>query len=164
MLRINGTQQLRDLARDLQREGEKNMAQRLRRTIITEAEVLKADVAAAALAIPAGISNPRQPALRPAIAASLRISVSPMIRTGSAVRLIADGKRMPAGMQSLTAYEEGSDGFRSLHWRHRLFGGDRWFPQASHPYFYPTVVKHLPALQAAIGRVADETAASLAAK
>lgn len=163
--KVNGTTQLRDLARDLKREGEVGMARRLRRNITAEAESLKGDVARAALAIPASTHNPRQPSLRASIAGSLRISVSPMIRNGAGVRLIADGKRMPMGMQSLTAYEEGSDGFRSLSWRHMLWGDEQhWFPQASHPYFMPTVMKHLPALAAAIGRVADETAVALAAK
>jgi hypothetical protein len=164
-VRVTGTAQMNALARDLKREGERGrgLSRRLRKNIIAASEGVKSDVAQAALAIPIRMSNPRQPSLRASIAASLRISVSPMTTKGSAVRLIADGSKMPAGMESLPGYEEGSDGYRSLRWRHPYFGNDRrWYAQDSHPYFMPTVLSHMGLLQSAVTAAVSETAAALA--
>lgn len=151
-----GSRGLRDCARDLQRAGSPaGLSRRMRRQIIASAQPLKAQVQANALAIPSAGTG--STGLRAALAAAVRISVTPMARRTAAVRLIVDGKKMPSFQSSLPAYEEGSDGYRRTNWRHPLFGQDHWYPQASHPFVAPAVPGYVPQAVAAIATAVDET-------
>ncbi len=67
------------------------------------------------------------------------------------VVVMVDGRKMPAGMRRIPAYEEGV----LPRWRHPVFG--RWLPgqpnQPAHPYFYDTVRPLGVASRVAVGRV-----------
>ena len=157
-LRIEGAEQLRSLARDLRKAGSegKILRKNMRRAIQAAAEPMKRDVQAAALAIPA--KGPKSTGLRAALAKSTKVQI---ITSGkkAGVRLFSSGKAMertghPA---TLAGYMEGLG-----RWRHPVFGDtDKWVPQTSHPYFYDTANRHLPAVQAGVIAAVDETAKAL---
>lgn len=139
---------MRDLALDLARAGDpgKGLSRKLRRNLTAATRPIKTDAQANARAIPAHGRN--HTGLRDALARATRISIAASRRTTS-VRLIVDGKRMPAGQQSLPPIVEGLG--RRGRWRHPVFG-DRstWVQQDTHPFVTPAVHKHLPEVQASV--------------
>jgi hypothetical protein len=165
-IKIEGAEQLRSLSRDLKRQGEygQGLRKKLRRNIQIAAEPMKADVKAAALAIPSkgqssGLQN--RAGLRNTLAKAVKLSIRTVGKNVS-VRLVSSAAVMEkAGYYaSLSAYMEGVAG---RPWRHRIFG--EWVTgqgdQEAHPYFYDTANKHLPEVQAAIQAALDETALAI---
>jgi hypothetical protein len=157
--------QIRDFSRDCKRAGSPTAAglsRKMRRKLIASATPVKQAVQRNALAIPA-VSG-YHTGLRAALAAATRISVSPMATRVAVVRLIVDGKKMPAGQQSLPPYMEGDDGFRSLRWRHPVFGphnSTTWSPQDSHRFVAPAVIKTVPVIERGMVAAVDEAIAEL---
>lgn len=157
MFTVTGSRQMRDLALDLARAGDsgRGLSRKLRRNITAATRPIKTDVQANARAILA--KGPAHTGLREALAKATRISILAS-RRQTAVRLIVDGNRMPAGQQKLPAYMEGT----AKKWRHPVFG-DRgtWVNQSAHPFVKPAVAKHLPEVQASVIAAVTETAAEL---
>lgn len=160
MFTVTGSRQMRDLALDLARAGDsgRGLSRKLRRNITAATRPIKTDVQANARAIPA--KGPAHTGLRESLAKATRISIKAS-RRATAVQLIVDGKRMPAGQQKqqkLPAYVEGT----ARRWRHPVWGNRaHWVAQAAHPFVKPAVAKHLPEVQASVIAAVTETAAEL---
>lgn len=161
-------QQIRDIARDLKRAGSPTatgLSRRMRNDLIAAATPIKQAVQQAALAIPA--ASGYHTGLRAALARATRVSISPMAARVATVRLIVDANKMPAGQQPLPGYMEGSNGSRSLRWRHPVFGphtSPTWVAQASHQFVQPTVIAHAVSVQRAVLAAVDETVAQIGRK
>jgi hypothetical protein len=89
----------------------------------------------------------------------LRVRVAGCVQTWVKIRgdlvtagVEVDASRMPSGQKALPLYLDGA----KAPWRHPLFGNrDRWYSQASHPYFARAVEQYGPAGGRAVVRAAD---------
>ena len=89
----------------------------------------------------------------------LRLRIARCVQTWVEIRgnLVSAGvevnaARMPSGQKSLPLMLNGNKV-----WRHPLFGNrERWYGQASHPYFARSVALYGPASENAVRRAADQ--------
>lgn len=157
MPRATGASELRVLAKDLKLAGSAGRGIRndLRRELIVAAKPIEAQVKRNARAIPA-VGMYGSTGLRRAIANATRTSIK-LFGKDTWIRVLTDGRKMPAGQTTLPAYMEGSDGYRKKAWRHPVYGNDGlWVDEASHPYFQPAIPPHLPAVYRAVDIAVDK--------
>ncbi|MCW2872559.1 hypothetical protein [Actinacidiphila oryziradicis] len=98
----------------------------------------------------------RPKGLRDATARGVQSKVS-LSGKYAGVRLRVDPRHFPADQKKLPKYLEGV----LPRWRHPTYGHSPWVVQGSHPYFFPTVLPHVPRVQAGVRRVLDEAMAEL---
>lgn len=131
------------------------------RNITAAAKPIKLAVQRNARAIP--VRGSKSTGLREALARATRVS----IRTAGknvGVSVLTDGKKMPAGQETLPGYMEGESMGRTLRWRHPVYGphdSDTWVAQDSHPYFKPAVDAGIPGVDRAVMAAIDETVIEL---
>lgn len=127
----------------------------MRRNIVAAMQPMRASAQDNARSIPA--HGPKSTGLRASLAAATKTRVALGARV-TRVRLITDGKLMPAGQASLPTLMEGKK-----RWRHPVPHGNSntWVSQDAHPYMAPAVARHLPTVGRAVAAAVDETAAKL---
>jgi len=94
----------------------------------------------------------------------LRVRIAKCVQTWVVIRgdlvsagVEVDASRMPSGQKALPLYLDGA----KAPWRHPLFGNrDRWYSQASHPYFARAVEMYGPFGGRAVQRAADAITAA----
>lgn len=153
----SGVRQMRDVARDLKRAGTpaRGLNAKLRRNINSAVAPMKQEVQRNAFAIPAK-GTAGSTGLRVALMRATRIQINTGTRS-LGVRLIVDGKRMPAGQEALPMLMEGEK-----RWRHPVYGNrEVWRDQASHPFVAPAIPKYTVAAAKGIDAALAETAAEL---
>lgn len=164
ILTVTGQGELRRLARDLRSPAiPKEMRDELRQELLKVAREGAAEVRTAVLATPSKGQNARRGkrSLRRKIASATEAKIRTNIRAGAIIW--TNPGRMPAGEGLLPGYYEGLG-----RGRHPTFGiwsrtasrppKKRAFPIVSHPYFYSTLDRIGPAMQAAGDRVLDTAA------
>jgi hypothetical protein len=132
---------------------DRKAAAEFRRELRAAAAPLVPAVRASIAAIPAKTGRVRRPggSLRSTMQKATKLYVR---TTGplTGVVVMVDGRKMPAGMRRIPAYEEGT----LPRWRHPTFGHtgpNQWVQQPAHPYFYRTVRPLGVASRVAVGRV-----------
>jgi len=139
---VRGNEQLRELARDLKKTGDRELEKQLRSTIRKAMDPMKRAVQANARAIPA--KGPRHTGLRRAIARAATVKVAPS--GTAAVTLEISRSKMPAGKGSLPALMEGRGT-----WRHPVFGNRHaWATQRPHPFFWRGVEPRIKDVRQAV--------------
>lgn len=149
-----GSGQMRAVARDLRAEPPR-LRRRFAANLRAAAEPIKTEAQANFRGMPN--HSGRSTGLGAALAAATRVSVAQGARN-VAVRIITDGRRMPAGKQGLPQMVEGE-----VRWRHPVFGNRKvWVGEAPHPSVGPAVAHHLSGVIGSVERTIDQTAADLA--
>jgi hypothetical protein len=149
-----GPSEMRGIARDLRAAGSA-MRRRFRSNVTAAMQPMKQQTQVNARAIP--VKGPRSTGLREALAAATRIQINTAARN-TRIRLITDGKRMPAGQQALPTLMEGE-----RKWRHPDFGNrGTWVTQDPHPFMAPAILRHLPGVDRAVDAALKQTAEQLA--
>lgn len=170
---------IKSLARDLKVLGDGHMAKDLNRALRDSAQPMVTDIKAAVLAIPSKSDNASSPArsrratarfgksrakkktmakferkagLRQTIAQAVKMSVS---ATGGTISVMVDSSLLPNNQRMLPWELEGVS-----RWRHPVYGHDVWVTQPSHPFFFETAQRDLPAFDEAANKVIDEAAAA----
>jgi len=169
---------IKSLARDLKVLGDGHMAKDLYRALRESGLPIVEDVRAAVLAIPSKSDGPtvarsrramarfgkskarfktmakfeRKAGLRETIARAVKQSVS---ASGGTITIKVDADMLPNNQRMLPWDLEGVS-----RWRHPVYGHDVWVTQSSHPFFFPTVQRDLPAFDAAVNKVIDEATAA----
>jgi hypothetical protein len=152
---------MRGISRDL-RAAAPAMRRRLRTNITAAMKPMQQEAQRNAFNIP--VKGPKSTGLRVAIMRATKIQINTGARVVR-VRLKTDGKAMPEGQQSLATLMEGSNGLKSLKWRHPVYGphdSKTWVGQSSHPYFAPAVLHNLPGVDRAVDAALKQTADDLA--
>jgi len=170
---------IKSLARDLKVLGDGHMAKDLYRALRESGLPIVDDIRAAVLAIPSksdggataargrrtvaafGRSKAkkktmakfeRKAGLRETIARAVKQSVS---ASGGTITIKVDADMLPNNQRMLPWDLEGVS-----RWRHPVYGHDVWVTQSSHPFFFPTVQRDLPAFDVAVNKVIDEATAA----
>lgn len=147
---------MRQVSRDLAKAPTK-MRSGMRRNVAAAVKPMQLQVQRNAFSIP--VRGPRSTGLRVALMRATRIQINGGARM-VAVTLMTDGRRMPAGQQTLPRLMEGEK-----KWRHPVYGphdSTTWVAQQSHPYFAPAVPPYLPGVAAGVDAALQATAEALA--
>lgn len=144
MFRMVGGEQLARVAADMKRQApmmRKKLPARLRAAV----EPVRRAVAAEASRVD------------PAFGSLVKTRTSMRGQVAS-VKLVVDPRGLPPLRRPLPMLlEVGSQGAARKYIRHPVFGNEHnWVNQPTQPYFYRTVYGHLPAVQAAVGKLMED--------
>lgn len=148
---------LRDMGRRMRQSGQKDLRREMLKRMRAPVQRLVPDVKSAVRSTPGSSAGERSRkslaerprSLRDAIARGVQVKSS-LSGKYVGVRIRVDTRHLPDGSKALPQYLEGT---RSR-WRHPIYGHDPWVAQRSHPYFYPTIRAHVPAIQAQVAEIA----------
>ena len=154
---------LQRLGKELKRSGKKDLQKETLKRMRAPVQKLVPDVRSAVRALPGsstGERSARSLAERPR---SLRDAVARGVQVKSSlsgkyvgIRIRVDPRHLPRGSKALPKYLEGT----KRPWRHPTFGRrdnpKDWQQQRPHPYFYPTIHAHIPAIKAQIAEIVQE--------
>lgn len=163
LLRVQGAEQLRALAKDLRKKEE---GREIRKGIVRDLKAVANDVVraekAAVLALPSHEENARR-GRRP-LRRRFATATQARVRTSgkdAGVSVLVNPKRMPEGQQNLPAYWNKERGFERL--RHPVFGDDDTWVQDQHvtPWFYETARPYENVAQRRLIGVLDAAARDL---
>lgn len=157
---------LADMGRAMRAAGRRDLAkeagQRMRATL----RPVVPEVRSAVRATPGGTGDQRSARskqarprdLRDAVARGVQVKVS-LSKGFAGVRLRVDTRHFPDGEKHLAQYLEGT----LPRWRSRNWGReDEYKQQRAHPYFYPTVRRHIPRVQAELAEIVRDLTSQLA--
>lgn len=157
---------LANMGRDFRATGRRDLAkeagQRMRATL----RPVVPEVRSAVRATPGGTGDERSARarqarprdLRDAVARGVQVKVS-LSRNFAGVRLRVDTRHFPEGEKHLPQYLEGT----LPRWRSRNWGReDEYKQQDAHPYFFPTVRRHIPRVQAELAEIVRDLSSQLA--
>ena len=161
LLRVQGAEQLRALARDLRKHAE---GREIRRDMVRNLrgvanEAVQAE-RHAVLALPSKEENARR-GRRP-LRRRFASATQARVRTGgrdAGVSIVLNPKKMPPGQANLPAYWNREPGFTRL--RHPVFGTDTYVTQPVTPWFYETARRFETLAQRRLLDVLDATADDL---
>ena len=144
VLRVEGADRLRTIARQLRElgEGGREIRRRMTREMRRAGTELVRAERAAVRALPSKGESARRgrPGLRQAIARATQLQVKTAGRN-PLVRVWVNPKRLPDGQMMLPPYMEGERG--ASPWRHPVFGNSEvWVSQEPKPWFWRTAARY----------------------
>lgn len=149
---------LRQLLQDVRRlENAKPLKRELGQAMRNAGKPMLRDIRRNAHAIPSSRALKRAKGEPHALRKSISKAAKIQVRTGAkgaGLVIRIDPRKMPAGMNNLPGYMEGSRPFER--WRHPVFGTSAYVTQKPHPYFLNAIKAHESQALREVGEALDK--------